>query len=503
MSARPFGRRASRALARGSLALSLGVLALGSIVSGALIASCTRAELVPDVAGGAGLLRNALYSPGVEVLVPAGPAAERCTRIAAARPANEPIEPRLTVRAPEAPSDPRAPRVVVGTGAEELAAKLARALDVELPRAGEFRYLGQVFDRPDDVLVATWRDPERPALPITLFFGNDLARLALDLDAPLWGWKPNVRVLRGGETTLEAPLELDGRCVKDRVTRPAQRRSALRKRYVRLPDDPAAFWGLRAPEVGDERVHAYLDACARAAMRSATWATPGVDAEPCEMVLHGALEDFEAWTGVEELALSNPHFGVVHALLAPASTGLCDDGGAAVARATLEKRLGPCFEPWIQDGAAVWAAGSWYGRDLAAWTGHLQRAGLALSVEALLDPNSDRRHSRHLLAPLRAELFGLLLETKGAEYVRSLWNARERAYVDAALDAAFAARLEARAAALPREARAREGLHRARGRRCSRRPRSSVPTHRPGYGTRAAEAAASRARSNSARAARR
>ncbi|MBK7874486.1 MAG: hypothetical protein IPJ77_01810 [Planctomycetes bacterium] len=426
-------------------------------------AAYARMELVPDVSGGAGLLRNALLSSGVEVLVPPGPAAERCARIAAARPAKEPIEPRLAVRAPDAPGTPDAPRVVVGTASEALAARFARALGVDFVRAGEFRYLGQVFDRPDDVLVATWRDPDRPALPVTLFFGNDLARLALDLDAPLWGWKPNVRVLRGGETALEAPLELDGRCVKERIVRPAQARAVLRARYVPLPEDPAAFWGRRAPEVDDARARDYLLASANAAMRAATWASPGAPATPCELVLHAAAEDFERWTGVIELGLANTHTRVVHALLAPASSGLPDDRGAAVARATVEERLGPCFETWLVEGAPVWAAQRWYGRELGAWTGHLQRAGLALPVEALLDPNSDRRHSRHLLAPLRAELFGLVLEREGAERARALWTGAARGASSAELEAAFAARLEARAAAAPPPARAPAERRVARG----------------------------------------
>ncbi|MBI5363688.1 MAG: hypothetical protein HZA53_10955 [Planctomycetes bacterium] len=460
--------------------------ALASVL--ALAAACGRGDLVPDAAGGAALMRTLLLAPAVDGSAPPGPAVERCARIAAV--AAQPGAPRLTVLASGAASPREHARVVIGTAADPDAARLARALGVELTRAGAFRYLGQEFDRPADLLVATWRDPDRPALPVTLVFGNDAAQLALDLEAPLAAWKPNVRILRAGDSVLEAPLELDGRCVRERLVRPQIARAALRSRYVPVPENLAAFWGRRAPEVDAARVLAWCSAAAGAAAHAATWASPGVDARPCELVVHAELEDFERWTGVRAPARWNAHTKTAHVLL---EDGLEDDGGAVIARATLDDRLGPCSAAWLVEGAVVHAAQRWHGRALTEWTGHLARAEATLSVDVLIDPGAARRHSPHVVAPLRAEIFGLLLETRGTAFARELWKGSARITVTPELEAAFAARLAVRAAALVPVDAARAAERRTARGLCGLVLAPPPFERRDGYGTRSADTQLARA----------
>src|SRR5690349_13947726 len=94
-------------------------------------AACARRERVTEDGGGAALMLNALQAPAIDVIVPAGPAEERCALLASigarAKSADDalPREPRLFVYT--SPEESRADhaRVVVGAGPDSLAGLFA------------------------------------------------------------------------------------------------------------------------------------------------------------------------------------------------------------------------------------------------------------------------------------------------------------------------------------------------------------------------------------------
>lgn len=376
-----------------------------------------------------------LAAPAIDVLASNGTIEERAAELASVAPRAGLPPLRVVTRAAECAPDH--PRVVVGACGEAHVAALCAALGVTSTGPARFSYAGQLYERADDTLIATFADPERPGLPVTLFLGNDFTRLVLDLEDPLWGWRPNVRVLRAGELVFAAPLTLAGELVAERADRRAARRLELRRSYVPLTESAAPFTGFRARDVSEERARAYVAEASGAARRAASWAAPGSDVTGIELVLHAYVEDQRDWTGAVGFARWNAHNASVHALLAG---GAPDDGGAAVARGIVERALGRPVEEWIAEGAGIAFARVYLGRELAGWQSWLAAADLVLPARELVDARAAERISPHVLAPQRAALVQLLLDTRGAGVVRELWSGTQRLVVDDELESALRAR---------------------------------------------------------------
>lgn len=466
-------------------AVPIAILARTALLAWtALLGGCgPRLQPVDDDNAGAALMRNLLTARTVDVIVRDGPIEEHCA-VLASRVARED---ELVLRVVDVPDEsPRGhARVVIGTAADPLLVILAARAGIEFPRAGCFRVLGQHFDDPGDAFIATFEDPDRAGLPVTLFFGNDARELRHDVVEPLAGWKPQLRVLHRGEPALSMPLTRDGRARADRVVRHALERTRLRRGYVELPANAPGFGGSMAREIEPARASAYMESCARAASRAAAWVSPSETPYACTLVLHAQLEDFETWTGARELARLDLHGQSVHALLA---AGACDDAGAEMALLTAVRRLGDPVEEWMADAARYDGADAYLGRALASWIGWLAQAKVALSASELVDARAALFHSPHLVKPMRAALWRALIEARGIDYVRQLWRGTRRLDAGAELETLFTqwlSKIEPWQAAVHATERSRRTLSAWSVGLCVEEP---AWVQRNGFGTRACDA---------------
>jgi hypothetical protein len=403
------------------------------------LAACGSRARVDADSGGAALMRNLLRAGTVELALPAGPVYEPARRAARLR-TRERDGYVLTATG----GDARLSRVVLGSQQDPRARALVERMGVRTGvRNGQawFSIAELEFAAPDDALLACFEDPERPGLPLTLYYANDdehAARLAAhELGA---GWKPSLRAWGAGRELLRGPLALGGRVDPARLARsPGLDSEPLAPRTdgiggsVQKGADPG-----RLAELLDELARA------RAALRA--WAAPASALPHIELVAYARAEDYTRVAGSAGAAALDPLARAVHACLAP---GLPSAGAAEAARATGRALLGECACAWLEDGAALDAAGRWWGEPLESWLAWIAARGLVLPLERVVDPRADEEVSPHLLLPLRAALFRVLRETRGDEELRALWSGAHAFAPDVALGLAFEKSLAARAAAAP------------------------------------------------------
>ncbi|MBL8863157.1 MAG: hypothetical protein JNK02_14265 [Planctomycetes bacterium] len=456
-----------------SAALGLAVL---------LAAACDARQSV-EAGGAAALALNLGRAPLVEIHVEDESAADDLRLLAALE--RERGGPTVLVKVRSA-GDPRAARIVVGTPGTPRSAALAEragvALAADPPR---FRIADVDHDRPEDAARFVFEDPERPGLPVTLWLGNDLARLTPQIEDALPRATPAFASWRGGEPALAGALGVRGGILPREVERVGQARLALRGRASGQQLLPG-FRVESGAELDPAAVELALAQVAAAGRRAASFA--GSERPEVDVRLVAVVEDFLLSGEAQRLGRWNRVRPAAEMLVFSGVT----DGGAAAARAALRAVLGPAVVPWIEEGAAVSAAGSWFGRDLERHLARLVAFGGARSAARVVDPASDAQLSSHVLAPLRAALFDHLRAERGDAYVRGLWTGTRALAVDADLDASFAAALEARVARLREEVR-----HRGAQRRESvlAQPPTlgavlveSGPGPRRGYGSRGAQA---------------
>jgi len=410
----------------------------------ALCACGSRVRVDAD-SGSAALMRNLLNAGTVEVVVRAGPALEPVRR-ATSRFTRAGCALRI------ATGDAHLPRIVLGCRADAGARSLVESMGVKTGEtAGQpwFVIDETGFGAPDDALVACFEDPERPGLPLTLYYANDeehLGRLATHELAP--GWKPSLCVWSGGREVLRGPLPLAGRIDPVRLVRSAKPEGEP------LTQRTDGITGTTQKGIEAARLSALLDEVARARVALHAWAAPASALPGIELAAYARAEDYTRVAGSAEAASVDPLTRRVHACLAP---GMPAAGAAAAARATGRKLLGECALPWLEDGAAVDAAGRWWGEDLDSWLAWITARGLVLPLERLLDPRADESESPHLLLPLRAALFRVLRESSGDEELRALWTGAHAFKPDATLPQAFVQALAARVAAAPAGLATRRG----------------------------------------------
>jgi hypothetical protein len=404
--------------------------------------ACGRAAPVTEDSGGAALMRNLLWSRGVDVeLASAAHGAEGSVFVeslarAMERAAGRSDRAYRLVSTP-AERDTDRVRIVVGTSSEPRVRALASRLGVVLEsteRGPSFRWRDQAFDDPRDGLIATFEDPERPGLPVTVYMANTVAALPGYLGGLEAGWRPWVRMFRAGELMASGPLRLSGAVVLPRLDWLGDRRWKSVPGFEKLPPNDLGIAGRASAAIGVEGVERYLAFAREARARLAAWAEPREKAPALVLWLYAQPDEFLASSTTDALSVWNPVGNTVHALCRP---DLPHDGGRAIARAAAQAWLGDPALPWLADGAATDASRVWWNVYLERWIAWLHRAGLVPPLAVVTDEKSDARLSPHLLIPSRAALFRFLLEARGAAFVRDLWHGSTRLSVDADLQRAF------------------------------------------------------------------
>jgi hypothetical protein len=318
------------------------------------------------------------------------------------------------------------PRVLLRSGAE-----FPTSFDASLERLGftregaGYRLVGHDFDRPEDGFVATFEDPDRAGLPVTIWYANSAEALEAYLTALGPCTRPGFRAFRGGELELTGALSSNGAL---RTADLVDRRKAWTGRFD--SDRRIALRGFtcRVPEQFEpDRALAYLDVLAVARARALTWSdatgraatAPVAAVRETRVVVHGHVEEMLELIGGARISVVNPVTGTVHVLLAD---GLPDDGGAAVAESAVRRLLGPPADSWLGPAAGVSAAGSWWGRPLEPFGARLLAAGVVPDLAELVAPESGVFLSPHVRYPMLGILFEFLAEKHGHGYLRELWS---------------------------------------------------------------------------------
>ena len=383
-------------------------------------------------------LRHAfLGAPRVAVVIPA-----EVPRAAAARALGD--DPVLTLVEAAGPDEPRILALADPAAVPaDLAGPLERMGLAFVPDG--FTLHGRAWDTPEEGFVATFEDPSRPGVPVTLWYANSEPALAAYLQGLEATFTPGFAAFRGGEIELAGALAPDGRLLTGDLS---DRRGTWLERFAGDSRITLRGFEFRVPASFDpDRATSYLAVLEAARERTLAWCDASGEARdrpvgvlgPTHVTLHGHAEEMLALLGDAVLSRVNPVNGHVHVLLA---AGLPDDGGAAVAASAARRLLGHPAAGWLDDAAGVAGAGSWWGVDLDLWVAHLADGGLAPDLPAVLAGEG----SPHLVAPLRAFWLERLLERRGAAFVRDLWTGE--VVVDVAAEApTFAADLAAHAEA--------------------------------------------------------
>lgn len=315
---------------------------------------------------------------------------------------------------------PRRPRVVVGAPDASPVAELLAHLGFERGPAGERSWLDRPFGS-DGVLVATFQDPARPGLPVTVVAGEDPALLSerLALLEPV-GW-PGARAFRDGDPVYELRLGLDGQAQRATLVDRAAARGELLRRSRVLAEAPAGLEARRDLDVDPDLAAATLGEATRALERARALlgaAAPEHD-EPLRLLLVGAPGTLLASHGRVEPVLMHPRLRAATVLAAP---GMAPQAGLGLARAALLAGWGAPAEAWLEEAAALELADAWWGRPLAEWGAHLADAALLPEAAALVDPTADLRLSPHVLVPGRALLVRFLRERLGDAGLAAWWR---------------------------------------------------------------------------------
>lgn len=414
-------------------------------------AAPARATLEPGV----WRLRQGLLASGrVDVLVAHDHAGLRALALAHGErlAATTPLEYELRAAGDEG-SD-RAARFVVATVSDRAGVALGQRIGVHVDAVGSqatgFELFGRAFDDPLDALLATFEDPRRPGLPVTLLFGNSADALAAVFPRARIGWRPSLTVWRGGELALQVPLHVDGPPRGDELIDFEARRDALADELATLGlPGVDSYW---TSDVVPQRVRPFGQAMVLARQRVVSWfGGDARSASATNVLVVGSVDRYAALGGTTP-GHAAPRGGRARAVCAP---GLADDGGASVASAAAVALAGQPGPPaaWMAEAIGVAAAGRWWGRELETWVGSLAAAGLGATPRALLEPAAERTLGRHRALPLRAFLLELVLRGASPDQVRALWRGEIDLAGDPGIARVFAAALDTAAARAVRERR--------------------------------------------------
>jgi hypothetical protein len=386
------------------------------------------------------LFQNLIRSGPIEVQVPEGELAERCRVAAQNLSARTNLE--AIVLAPGDAPNPSRPRIVMGNFETPGIEPLLEALKLTRLENGGFKYSGKGYVLKGDSLVAWFEDPERPGLPLALYFSqdiNDLIPYVTDLMPPS---NPAVICYQSGDIVFEGKLLVNGkRVAQSELSSWGQVKNYLSK--------STSDWNLKSksylpPGIDEARRSDYVSRAWQARVRAEGLLGTENGRLGLRLFFHAHLEDLYEITHRRALSVANFFTPGAHVLLAP---GVPDDGGSAVIEAYAQKMLGPPAADWMREGLSVLAADSWWGRALDDHLARLAYAGIAPSIAELIDPAADLNYSEHLRAPLRALLFKLAVANTEGLRGADLWTGERPFVVNSELEAAFATHLETAAAA--------------------------------------------------------
>ena len=298
------------------------------------------------------------------------------------------------------------------------------ALGFERTDGTRFSFFGREYERDNDALVATFEDPQRPGLPVTIWYANSPGALADYLTGIGPQLRPGFASFRHGELELSGPLASDGAV---QTTELVDRRRVWSERFESDRRLTLLGFTCRVPQSFEvARAVEYLDTLVAARRATLLWADPGGTAAETpvgaigemSVIVHGHVEDMRTLLDTAHLSTVNPVTRTVHALLA---AGIPHDGGAAVAEATARRFLGAPAQAWMAPAAGVSIANVWWGRDLDAHVARLVAAGVVPDLARLVE-TSEAPLSPHVLAPLRGALFQHLNEVHEPGFLRDLWT---------------------------------------------------------------------------------
>jgi len=331
-------------------------------------------------------------------------------------------------------------RVVAGFPEDPAVAGLLGHLEVGLEEGDRGPTLqGRPLDWRTTSLVAVWRDPERPALPLTLLVAGDRARLELELETLVPGWRPGLELRRAGEPWLRARLTIDGRLQSSTLVEetPAYQRDPGRFRRMGFADGVITT---RSDPTQISRAHLeqYVLALEEAIARAA-WCELALP-KRLELIAEARVEGPFPQGAPRSLATYDPLARRLRALLvaAPGGGRGLDDGGRALAAGLLRAELGDPAQGWMLDAAALDAADRLGGVPLERWCAHLALER-EWSLEEILAEDVLERESPWAVLPLRALLFRALRESLSPAELLERWSTEG----DRALDGVdFGARLQ-------------------------------------------------------------
>ncbi|MDZ4699159.1 MAG: hypothetical protein SH809_05575 [Rhodothermales bacterium] len=282
-------------------------------------------------------------------------------------------------------------------------ARIAHQLPVSFE--GEtFTFAGTLYDSPSDVLTLVFPNPENTNYPLFLITGNQDADVAAQGQGLLRMY--DYQVVRNGK-----------RIRLGHFSQESGRRWML---------DPQQDFDLRlatAPiaKIGPIRIHSAPDA----------FSTQRVEAlvagrEASMARLAGRLGEADTWPDVnyhlypslqqkalvtDDMRLSHldPATGDVHVALQE-SIGLGGDVTGIEIASILNRVLGAPAYRAFEDGVRIAVEASWHGQEARLWAGRIAQAGLAPTLDDLLDEQRYAEFPALLREPVAAELAALLLE---------------------------------------------------------------------------------------------
>lgn len=312
----------------------------------------------------------------------------------------------------EAPP-PGLARVVVGAPGDPSVAPLLAALGVEDREAGVALH-GRKVPRAGLRLVATWEDPERPGLPLTLVCAEDPAVRAALLDGLHPGARPHLWLWNGPEPVLRVGLNPTGQPRHETFLDLTPGRMRWPESYIsRGANGRKARFHRDVERARVDAVRAALDA---ALPRAERWLPADVPAgeslEPALLV--------EAWMddlamdeqGLDGFAIAQVGRHAIEVRMDPSGALAAEQAAAAAAAQRLLERLGPAALDWLPRAAGIEAADGYGGHGLERW---LQDGrGWPGTLAELVDGDGSGA-SPHERDPARALLVRIAIEEVAGE----------------------------------------------------------------------------------------
>ena len=282
-------------------------------------------------------------------------------------------------------------------------ARIAHQLPVSFETEA-FTFAGIQYDDPSDVLTLVFPNPENTAYPLFLITGNQDTAVADQGQGLLRMYDYQV-VREGNRIRLGHFSQETGR----RWTLDAQQDFDLQ-----LATSPIA-------EMGPIRVHSAPDALSTQridALRSGREAALARLAEHFDRPMTWPGVDYHVYPSLQQKALVTDDMrlahkdaasGDVHVALQE-SIGLGGDATGIEIASILNRVLGAPAHRAFEDGVRIAVEASWHGQDARLWAGRITQAGLAPTLDDLLDEQRYTEFPALLREPVAAELAALLLE---------------------------------------------------------------------------------------------